>query len=41
MEALPWFWIWVVVAAVFFVGEMLTTSFFLFALYSFSADVLT
>lgn len=29
MEALPWFWIWVVVAAVFFVGEMLTTSFFL------------
>ncbi len=29
MEALPWFWIWVILAAVLFVGEMLTLSFFL------------
>ncbi|MCL1798890.1 MAG: NfeD family protein [Eggerthellaceae bacterium] len=29
MEALPWFWIWVVLAAALCVGEMLTASFFL------------
>lgn len=29
MEALPWFWFWVILAAVLSVGEMLTTSFFL------------
>jgi membrane protein implicated in regulation of membrane protease activity len=29
MEALPWFWVWIVLAAVLLVGEMLTTSFFM------------
>ncbi|MCL1891514.1 MAG: NfeD family protein [Coriobacteriia bacterium] len=29
MEALPWFWIWVILAALLCVGEMLTASFFL------------
>jgi len=29
MSVLPWFWIWIVVAAVLYIGEMLTTSFFL------------
>jgi membrane protein implicated in regulation of membrane protease activity len=29
MFAIPWFWIWVVLAAVLYVGEMLTASFFL------------
>jgi membrane protein implicated in regulation of membrane protease activity len=29
MDALPWFWIWVVLAAVLCVGEMFTLSFFL------------
>ena len=29
MEAVPWFWVWVVLAAALSVGEMLTTSFFL------------
>ena len=29
MSALPWFWIWIVVAALLYVGEMLTTTFFL------------
>ncbi len=29
MEALPWFWIWIVAAAVLFIGEMLSLSFFL------------
>jgi membrane protein implicated in regulation of membrane protease activity len=29
MEALPWFWIWIVLCAVLCVGEMLTASFFM------------
>jgi membrane protein implicated in regulation of membrane protease activity len=29
MFALPWFWIWVILAAALYVGEMLTASFFL------------
>ena len=29
MYALPWFWIWVVLAALLYVGEMLAASFFL------------
>jgi membrane protein implicated in regulation of membrane protease activity len=29
MLALPWFWIWVVLAAALYVGEMLSTSFYL------------
>jgi len=29
MEALPWFWIWVVLAAALFIGEMVTVSFFM------------
>ena len=29
MEALPWFWIWVLLAAVLCIGEMFTLSFFL------------
>ncbi|MDR2492833.1 MAG: NfeD family protein [Coriobacteriales bacterium] len=29
METLPWFWIWVVLAALLCIGEMLTTSFYL------------
>ncbi|MDR1088481.1 MAG: NfeD family protein [Coriobacteriales bacterium] len=29
MEALPWFWIWIIAAALLFIGEMLTLSFFL------------
>lgn len=29
MLALPWFWIWVILAAALYVGEMLTASFFL------------
>jgi membrane protein implicated in regulation of membrane protease activity len=29
MLDLPWFWIWVVLAAALYVGEMLTTTFFL------------
>ena len=29
MEALPWFWIWIVLAAALCVGEMLTASFFM------------
>jgi membrane protein implicated in regulation of membrane protease activity len=29
MLGLPWFWIWVVLAAALYVGEMLTASFFL------------
>jgi len=29
MEALPWFWIWVVLAAGLCIGEMLTASFFM------------
>ncbi|MCL2806705.1 MAG: NfeD family protein [Coriobacteriia bacterium] len=29
MEELPWFWIWIVAAAVLFIGEMLSLSFFL------------
>jgi membrane protein implicated in regulation of membrane protease activity len=29
MESLPWFWIWVILAAVLCVGEMLAASFFM------------
>ena len=29
MDALPWFWIWIIAAAVLFIGEMLSLSFFL------------
>lgn len=29
MEAIPWFWIWIILAAVLFVIEMLTLSFFI------------
>ena len=29
MSALPWFWIWLAAAALLFVGEMLTTTFFI------------
>ena len=29
MSELPWFWIWLVAAALLYVGEMLTTTFFL------------
>ena len=29
MDMIPWFWVWLVAAALLFVGEMLTTSFFL------------
>ena len=29
METIPWFWVWVVLAAALSVGEMLTTSFFM------------
>jgi membrane protein implicated in regulation of membrane protease activity len=29
VEALPWFWIWIIAAAVLFIGEMLSLSFFL------------
>lgn len=29
MEALPWFWIWILAAAVLLIGEMLSLSFFL------------
>jgi len=29
MESLPWFWIWLIAAALLYVGEMLTTTFFL------------
>ena len=29
MEALPWFWIWVLLAAILCIGEMFTLSFFL------------
>ena len=29
MEAIPWFWIWIVLAALLFIGEMLSLSFFL------------
>ena len=29
MDAMPWFWIWIILAAVLFIGEMLSLSFFL------------
>ena len=29
MESLPWFWIWLILAALLCIGEMLTLSFFL------------
>ena len=29
MDAMPWFWIWIIAAAVLFIGEMLSLSFFL------------
>ena len=29
MSVIPWFWIWLVAAALLFIGEMLTTTFFL------------
>ena len=29
MEALPWFWVWIALAAILFIGEMFTLSFFL------------
>lgn len=29
MEAIPWFWVWVIIAAVLAIGEMLTLSFFM------------
>ena len=29
MSALPWFWIWLIAAALLLIGEMLTTTFFL------------
>lgn len=29
MEAIPWFWVWIVAAAILFIGEMLSLSFFM------------
>ena len=29
MDAIPWFWIWIIAAAVLFIGEMFSLSFFL------------
>jgi len=38
MGELPWFWIWLVAAAMLFVGEMLTTTFFILP-FAFGATV--
>ena len=29
MEAIPWFWVWIILAALLFIGEMLSLSFFM------------